>query len=57
MLTPEAQKLIMLKNFMLPVLPDVEKGTIYAELPKLKTLEASHSSTADFHDWDEVFKK
>lgn len=57
MLTPESQKIIMLKNFMLPVLPAVEKGTIYEELPKLKTLATSHSSTADFHDWDEVFKK
>lgn len=54
MLTPEIQKVIMQKNFMLPILKDLEVGTIFAELPKLKIIETSNDK--DFSDWDQVFK-
>ena len=56
MKTPWAQTLIMQKNFMLPVLKEVEQGTIFAELPELKTLSITHSSPEDLNDWDQNFK-
>jgi thiamine transport system substrate-binding protein len=39
MLKPEIQKIIMQKNFMLPVIAGVSEGTVFAELPALKLLE------------------
>jgi thiamine transport system substrate-binding protein len=52
----DSQKLIMQKNFMLPVLSEVTQGTIYEELPKLKVLnKATHQGT-NFSAWDGVFK-
>lgn len=53
---PESQKLIMQKNFMLPVLAGVTDGTIYEQLPKLKVLSESTHQGTDFSAWDKVFK-
>ncbi len=39
LLEPEVQKLIMMKNLMLPVVAEVEKGTAFENLPALSTLE------------------
>lgn len=55
LLTPEMQKIIMQKNFMFPVLRDLEAGTVFAELPKLKTIETSTGK--DLSEWDQVFKR
>lgn len=55
LLLPTSQQILMLKNFMLPVIAGLEKGSIYAELPQLKTL--SIRSDRDLDDWDKVFKK
>jgi thiamine transport system substrate-binding protein len=53
MVQPASQRAIMEKNFMLPALKGVEKGTIFAELPELKVL---HSGKAkDLSAWDKVF--
>lgn len=51
----EAQRDIMEKNFMFPVLKDLEAGTIFAELPQLKTIETATGK--DLSEWDQVFKK
>ncbi len=51
----DAQKAIMEKNFMFPVLRGVEQGTIFAELPQLKTYETP-SKMRNLSDWDKVFK-
>jgi len=39
LLKTDSQKLIMEKNFMLPVVKDVRQGTVYEELPKLRLFE------------------
>lgn len=54
MMQPESQKLIMEKNFMLPVIKGLEEGTIFGELPKLKTIQIGTGK--DLGDWDKVFK-
>lgn len=48
-----AQKLIMTKNYMFPVIKGIEKGTIFEELPKLKTIATPVGK--DLSDWDKVF--
>lgn len=48
MLSPENQKIIMQKNFMLPVIEGVSDGTPFAELPQLKLLEKNNLD--DFAD-------
>jgi thiamine transport system substrate-binding protein len=53
MLQPWAQKIIMEKNFMLPVINGLEEGTIFAELPPLKTLR-THTGK-DLSEWDKIF--
>lgn len=53
MLTSEGQSTIMNKNFMLPVIEGIENGTVYAELPKLKTIRAITGE--DLKDWDQTF--
>ncbi len=53
---PEAQKVIMQKNFMFPVLQGLVEGTIYAELPRLKVRTTPTPSAKDLSDWDNVFK-
>lgn len=55
MLTPEAQKTIMEKNFMLPVIQGLEEGTVFSSLPHLKTIRTDVGK--DLREWDEVFKK
>jgi thiamine transport system substrate-binding protein len=55
MLKPESQKLIMEKNFMLPVIQGLEEGSIFATLPRLKTLNTE--SGKDLREWDEAFKR
>lgn len=55
LLQPENQRVIMEKNFMLPVLKDIEKGTVYGELPKLKTIQIETGK--DLRDWDQVFSR
>lgn len=55
LLSPDSQKIIMEKNFMIPAVDGLEKGTIFAELPHLKTLEIKGSK--DLQDWDRVFSK
>lgn len=39
LLEPEIQKILMTKNFMLPVVDDVRKGTEFENLPEVKILE------------------
>lgn len=53
MLTSEGQATIMNKNFMLPVIQGIEDNTVYAELPKLKTIPTVPGE--DLKDWDQVF--
>ncbi len=55
LLQPENQRVIMQKNFMLPVLMGVEKDSIYSELPELKTIQIE--SGKDLRDWDQVFSR
>ncbi len=55
MLTTEGQTVIMNKNFMLPVLKGVEEGTVYAELPQLKTIPTKLGE--DLWHWDQVFAR
>ena len=52
---PAAQKLIMERNFMLPVIKGLEEGTVFAELPELKTIRTGTGK--DLSDWDKVFKR
>src|SRR5690606_28149989 len=40
LLQPEAQKILMAKNFMHPAVAGIEAGTIYSELPKVQHLPA-----------------
>jgi thiamine transport system substrate-binding protein len=55
-LDSEVQKIIMQKNFMLPVRADVKAGTVFAELPELK-LRPFKPLAKDLNDWDQVFKR
>lgn len=55
LLKPESQKLIMERNFMFPVIQGLEEGTIFSELPKLKTIRTE--SGKDLSDWDKAFKR
>jgi thiamine transport system substrate-binding protein len=48
-----AQKLLMTKSYMFPVVKGLEDGTVFSELPKLKTL--STEAGKDLGDWDKVF--
>lgn len=54
-LTPEAQKLIMEKNFMFPVINGLEEGTIFSQLPRLKVIRTGTGK--DLSVWDQVFKQ
>lgn len=54
MLQPDSQKTIMEKNFMFPVIKGLEEGTIFDELPKLKTIMIETGK--ELGDWDKVFK-
>lgn len=53
MLKPESQKLIMEKNFMLPVIKGLEAGTVFGQLPQLKILKTAPGK--DHKPWDRVF--
>lgn len=55
MFEPSSQKTIMEKNFMLPVIDGLEKGTAFADLPHLKTIKTK--TAKDLHEWDRVFSK
>lgn len=55
LLKPQAQKIIMEKNFMLPVIQGLEEGSVFAELPQLKVIKIETGK--DLREWDEVFKK
>jgi len=55
MLEPESQRVIMEKNFMLPAVNGVEKGTVFADLPRLKTVKAAPGK--DLREWERVFRK
>jgi thiamine transport system substrate-binding protein len=55
LLSDDGQKIIMQKNFMLPVRDEVKAGTIFAELPGLK-LRPFKPLAKDLNDWDQVFK-
>ncbi|MGE0525635.1 MAG: thiamine ABC transporter substrate-binding protein [Bdellovibrionales bacterium] len=54
MLHPRAQTLIMEKNFMFPVIKGLERGTVFSELPQLKTVMTE--AGRDFSEWDRVFQ-
>lgn len=54
MMQPDSQKLIMEKNFMLPVIKGLEEGTVFGELPNLKTIKIEAGK--DLGEWDKVFK-
>lgn len=49
-----SQQTIMQKNYMFPVVENAEKGSVFEELPRLKTLDTS-ASERDLEEWDEVF--
>ena len=51
--TEWAQRLLMQKNYMFPVLNGLTAGTVYAELPSLKTL--STDAGKNLNEWDQVF--
>jgi thiamine transport system substrate-binding protein len=55
LLDSSAQKIIMNKNYMLPVLNGVRAGTVFNELPRLKTLNELPADV-DLSEWDKVFK-
>jgi thiamine transport system substrate-binding protein len=40
-LSPAGQKIIMTKNYMLPVIPSVQKGSEFENLPQLKVIDQS----------------
>lgn len=48
-----AQKVIMQKNYMFPVLKGLTKGTIFGELPQLKTIPTETGK--HLSEWDQVF--
>jgi thiamine transport system substrate-binding protein len=51
---PWAQTLIMQKNFMFPVVKGLTEGTVFAQLPVLKTIgDAEADSNLD--EWDQIF--
>ncbi|MBX3021026.1 MAG: thiamine ABC transporter substrate-binding protein [Bdellovibrionales bacterium] len=50
-----AQRLIMTKNYMFPVIEGLEKGSIFAELPQLKTI--STETGKNLSEWDKVFPR
>jgi thiamine transport system substrate-binding protein len=50
-----AQTLIMRKNYMFPVVKGLESGTVFAELPALKTLATADGK--NLSEWDEVFPR
>ncbi len=54
LLKPWAQKIIMEKNFMLPVIKGLEEGSVFGELPNLKVIKTSTGK--DLSDWDKAFK-
>lgn len=54
LLKPWAQKLIMEKNFMFPVIKGLEEGTVFAELPRLKVIKTGTGK--DLREWDKAFK-
>ena len=53
LLEPKAQTSLMTRNYMFPVLQDVIKGTIFEEVPKLKTLRVPTGK--DLSVWDKTF--
>ncbi len=55
MMLPDSQKQIMERNFMLPVIKGLEEGTIFGELPNLKTIKVETGK--DLGDWDKVFTR
>lgn len=55
LLQPEAQKLIMEKNFMFPVIKGLEEGSVFGELPQLKIIRTGTGK--DLSEWDEAFKR
>lgn len=55
MLTPAAQKIVMEKNYMLPVIKGLEDQTVFAELPPLKVIKTGTGK--DLREWDEAFKR
>lgn len=55
LIKPEAQKTLMEKNFMLPVIDGLRAGTVFAELPEVKTIATPLQK--DFGDWEKVFKR
>jgi len=57
LLQPDAQKTIMEKNFMFPVLSGLTQNTVYAELPRLKVRAAAAPTGNDLNVWDKVFKR
>jgi thiamine transport system substrate-binding protein len=57
LLQPDAQRLIMEKNFMFPVLAGLESGTIFTELPKVEVLPNPEAKGRDLSDWDKIFKR
>lgn len=56
LLEPWAQKLILEKNFMFPVLRGAESGTMMDHLPALKIRPIDSSAGRDFKEWDQVFQ-
>jgi thiamine transport system substrate-binding protein len=54
LIKPWAQKLIMEKNFMFPVIKGLEDGTVFAELPRLKGIKTGTGK--ELGEWDKAFK-
>lgn len=52
--TDESQRALMTRNYMLPVKMSLTQGTIFAELPKVKTITTPTEKS--FDEWDQVFK-
>lgn len=55
LIAPESQKIIMEKNYMLPVIKSVTEGTLFAEIPKYKAADISVIPTVA--DRERILKK
>ena len=55
LLKPDMQKIVMEKNFMLPVIKGLEEGTVFGQLPALKIVRTATGK--DLREWDKVFTR
>lgn len=54
MMSAQGQKIIMEKNYMLPVIQGVREGTLFAQLPEYKTIQDQH--TPSLREVDRLLK-